>query len=262
MIDPHLSWPGVLGRTWSGHVARCVALAAALFAAGPAGAQTSGDGFLFKPPSGSVTFRSGFDRATAGSDVFTFAIDELTLSARDFSALTLAGDFGFRVTPRAEVVIGVSSSRSSAPSEFRNWVDNNRRPIEQTTMFQRVPVTASVKAYLTQPGRTIGNFAWIPARYAPYVGGGGGVMWYRFEQHGDFIDFSTTRVFTDTFDSSGWTPTAQAFAGTDVSLNPRFALTAELRYQWANASLSRDFSGFKAIDLSGLSVTAGVSIRY
>ena len=87
-------------------------------------------------------------------------------------------------------------------------------------------------------------------------------MWYRFQQDGDFVDFSTIRVFTDTFDSSGWTPTAQAFAGTDVSLNPRFALTAELRYQWANASLSRDFSGFKAIDLSGLSVTAGVSIRY
>ena len=244
-------------RVW-----RWVALVAVFFTANPVQAQSSGDGFLFKPPSGTVTFRGGFDRASAGSDVFAFAVNQLTLSTRDFSGLTFAGDFGFRVTPRVEVVAGFSTSRSNAPSEFRNWVDNNRLPIEQATVFQRVPVTASVKVYLTEPGRTIGNFAWIPARYSPYVGGGGGAMWYRFQQNGDFIDLNTLRVFTDTFDSNGWTPTAQAFAGTDVSLSPHFAVTGELRYQWANASLSRDFSGFKSIDLSGLSATAGVSIRY
>ncbi len=245
-----------------GAALRCLLATAAVVTTSPALAQSSGDGFLFKPPSGTVTFRTGFDRATAGSDVFTFAVKQLTLTDRDFSALTLAGDVGVLLTPRFEVVFGVSSSRSNAPSEFRDWVDNNRLPIKQTTTFERVPVTASVRAYLRQPGQTIGHFAWIPTRYAPYVGGGGGAMWYRFQQAGDFIDFSTTRVFPDRFDSSGWTPTAQGFVGTDVSLNPRFAVTAELRYQWASATLSRDFSGFKPIDLSGLSMTAGVSIRY
>ena len=61
--------------------------------------------------------------------------------------------------------------------------------------------------------------------------------------------------------SSGWTVAAHAFAGVDISLGPRFFLTGEGRYTWARAPLGRDFSGFGRLDLSGLSVTAGVGIR-
>jgi hypothetical protein len=62
--------------------------------------------------------------------------------------------------------------------------------------------------------------------------------------------------------SEGWTPTAQGFVGTDLSLSPRFAVTAEGRYQWARARLGADFSQFEPIDLSGFALTAGFSIRY
>ncbi len=67
--------------------------------------------------------------------------------------------------------------------------------------------------YLADPGRSIGRFAWIPNRFAPYVGAGGGAMWYRFRQEGDFIDFDTLKVFPDTFDSDGWTPTVHGVRG-------------------------------------------------
>jgi len=241
---------------------RGLALFVALLAAGRVQAQDTGDGFLFKAPAGTVAFRGGFDRPTAGSDVFKFATDQLTLSRGDFRSFTFLADVDYRVTRRVDAVFSVALSRSNTPSEFRHWVDNNRHAIEQTTTFMRVPLTASVKAYLTEPGRSAGHFAWIPARYAPYVGGGGGAMWYQFRQSGDFFDPATLHVFSDVFDSTGWTPTAQGFVGTDVSLNPRFALTTEVRYQWAKARLSKDFSGFDRIDLSGLALTAGISIRY
>ena len=240
---------------------RCVALVALILAAGPASAQSRGDGFLFNAPAGTFTIRCGYDRARAGSDIFSFVTDELTLNHGDFSAVTLAADIGVRISPRLQAVFGVGSSRTSTPSEFRNWVDNNNQPIQQTTDFVRVPLTASLKLYLAGPGRSIGRFAWVPARYAPYVGVGGGVMWYRFTQSGDFIDFSTTNVFTDSFESSGFTPTGQGFVGTEATLTPRFAVTGELRYQWAKAALGRDFPGFSPIDLSGVSATAGVMIR-
>ena len=225
-------------------------------------AQEAGNGFLFRAPLGEISFRGGFDRAAAGSDVFAFFVKQLTLNPRDFSGLTFATDVDYVMTPRLAVRFGVGVSRSTTPSEFRDFVDNKRQPIEQTTGFIRVPLTASVKAYLANPGRSVGHFAWIPSHYAPYVGAGGGAMWYRFEQQGDFIDFATTKVFPDTFNSQGWTPTVQAFVGTDVSLNPRFAVTAEGRYQWARSHLSTDFSGFQPIDLSGFALTAGFSIRY
>jgi hypothetical protein len=237
-------------------------IAGLLLAAVPAQAQDAGDGFLFKPPSGTITIRGGLDRANAGSDLFSFVTSELTLAKSDFLAGTVAFDVAVRVKPRAELAFSLGISRSTSPSEFRHWEDNNNQPIEQTTTFVRVPLTASLKMYLAGPGRAIGHFAWIPSRYAPYVGAGGGVMWYRFRQAGDFIDFTTTNVFTDSFDSTGWAPTVQAFAGTDVSLTPRFALTGEIRYQWAKAALGQDYAGFDRIDLSGLSATGGISIRY
>lgn len=238
-------------------------LAVVLLAVTSAAAQTAGDGFLFKPPSGTFTFRGGFDRASAGSDIFTFVTDELTIGRGDFRTFTVAGDFTYRLSPRIDIVgFSVSTSRSVTPSEFRGYVDNNRLPIQQTTTFHRVPVTASVKTYFTNTGRSVGNFAWIPARCAPYVGVGGGAMWYRFRQQGDFIDSDTKRVFGDDFKSSGWAPTAQAFAGADISLGPRWALTTEARYQWAKARMSTDFAKFDRIDLAGLAVTTGFTVRY
>lgn len=244
------------------HHWRGTLLVAILLAAAPAQAGQGGDGFLFRAPRGTVSIRGGFDRARAGSDLFTFTVKELTLDRHDFSSLTFATDVDYFVNPRLAARFSVAVARTTTPSEFRNFVDNDRRPIEQTTGFTRLPLTASVKAYLSNPGRSLGHFAWVPARYAPYVGAGGGAMWYRFLQQGDFIDFATSRVFTDTFLSQGWTPTVQAFAGTDVSLNPRFVVTTEGRYQWGRAPLGTDFSQFAPVDLSGFAVTAGFSIRY
>jgi hypothetical protein len=243
-------------------LSRGIALTALVLAASlPARAQDTGDGFLFKPPAGSLTIRGGFDHATAGGDLFSFVTDELTLTRGDFIAVTVAADVAVRMTPRVDAVFGIGISHRTAPSEFRHWEDNNNQPIEQTTTFERVPLTASVKLYLAEPGRAVGRFAWIPSRYAPYVGAGGGVLWYRFQQTGDFIDFQTTRVFGDTFNSTGWAPAAQGFVGTDVSLTPRVAVTGELRYQWAKSALGRDFAAFDRIDLSGFAVTGGITVR-
>ena len=243
-------------------IVNCALAATFALAASPALAQGAGRGFLFRPPNGAVSIRTGYDRASAGSDLFTFVTDQLTVNPNDFNAIAFAFDLDYRLTPRLDAVFGVGSSRTTTKSEFRHWVDNNRQPIEQSTEFQRVPLTAAVKAYLVPPGRSIGHFAWVPARIAPYVGAGGGVMWYRFQQRGDFIAFDTLKVFTDEFDSNGWTPIVQALGGVEVSLASRLAIATEARYEWARAHLGRDFSGFDRIDLSGVSFTSGVVIRY
>ncbi|MGH7718888.1 MAG: hypothetical protein ACREON_08620 [Gemmatimonadaceae bacterium] len=239
-----------------------VVLGLGLALAGPAWAQSSGNGFLFKQPIGSFAVRGGFAHASAGSDIFSFSREQLTLGRGDFSGLALGTDVAFRVAQRVDLVLGAAYSGGSADSEFRDWVDDLDRPIEQTTTFQRIPVTATAKVYLTPRGRSIGRFAWLPARFAPYIGGGGGAMWYRFRQRGDFVDFETLDVFGDEFESSGWTATAHALGGVDFSLTPRLALTGEARYTYAKASLDDDFEGFDRIDLSGISTTIGLSIRF
>ena len=238
--------------------------AAALLSLGtalPARAQLSGDGFLFHRPYARIAVRGGYAMASAKSDLFDFTTEQLTLDRRDFSGLSLGGSVGFAISNRVDLTVDAGYSRTQKASEFRHLEDNNNLPIEQTTTFERVPLTVNFKYYLSPPGETIGSAAWIPSRITPWIGGGGGVMRYRFKQDGDFVDANTNNVFTSTFDSAEWTPVAQAMAGVDFSLTPMLALTTEARYLYGKGNLSRDFGGFNKIDLSGVSASVGLSFR-
>jgi hypothetical protein len=225
-------------------------------------AQDMGNGFLFGAPSGSLVVRGGWAMARAGSDLFSFTTDQLTLRRGDFSAPSGDADLALNLNAQTQIVTSASVAIRSKRSEFRHFIDNNDLPIAQTTNFVRVPLTIGVKRYLTSTGRSIGKFAWIPSRFAPYVGVGGGAMYYRFRQSGDWIDFKTMDVFADQYESDGWATTLNAQTGVDYSLGARFALTGEARYVWAKAPLSQDFTGFQKLDLSGFSTSIGVAVRY
>jgi opacity protein-like surface antigen len=244
-----------------------VVLAVIVALAVPAHAQDAGKGFLFGRPDWSLSLRGGFSHANASSDVFSDVTDRLTLNRGyfgDFDGLTLGSDLAYSLRPDLDLMLSVSYSGTSKRSEYRRFVDNNDLPIEQTTSFSRVPVTASLKWYLTPRGRSVGRFAWIPSKYTPYVGAGAGFVWYNFEQNGDFVDFNTpnNNVFAHDFVSSSWAKTAHLLAGLDYSLSPRWSLTTEGRYSWAKTDLQEEFSGFKPIDLSGFTTTIGLYIRF
>jgi hypothetical protein len=224
-------------------------------------AQFAGSGFLFQEPRRTVSIRAGWAVANAGSDLFAFTTEQLTLDRGDFSSMALDVDLAVRIAPRTRIVASLSVAGAHKQSEFREYEDNNRLPIEQKTTFTRVPLTLGIRQYLTSPGRTIGRLAWIPAKLTPYVGAGGGVMYYRFHQAGDFVDFQSLVVFRSQISSDGWTPVANLLAGLEYSLGTRSALTIETRYLWSKAELSGDFVGFDRIDLSGVNTTAGFSFR-
>jgi opacity protein-like surface antigen len=235
---------------------------ATLLLAAPAQAQSAGDGFLFGQPRVTLTARGGFDVARAGSDIFSFATERLTVQRGDFSGFNGGLDFSIRLARQVDLMLSGGYTGRVTESEFRDWVGEDDLPIEQTTRFERVPVTASVKGYLFPRGRSIGRFAWMPARVAPYVGAGGGGVWYRFRQEGEFVDFQTLDIFRDQLDSTGWAPAVLGMAGADFALTPRLALTADARYTWAKADLGVAFDQFDPIDLSGLAATLGFSIRF
>ena len=243
---------------------RAFLLAAALaFIVSQSASAQSGKGFLFKRPIGSFSLRGGYALASAGSDVFSETTRLLTLDKRDFSAITWGGDISFAASPRTDLVFDGGFSSTSQPSEYRAFTDNNDAPIQQSTKYRRVPLSVGLKYYLTDRGRSVGQFAYIPSKVAPYVGVGGGAMWYRFQQNGDFINFETNLVEPLTLESSGWAPMAQGTAGMDYTIGPWLALTGEGRYQWARARLDPQvFEGFQKIDLSGFTGTVGFKVRF
>ena len=251
------------GRRVVGRWGRAV-LVAALAVALP-GVARAQDGFLFGVPRATLTLRGGFANANARGELFDFVTDTLSLDRKDFGGLALGADLAIATAyPRMSVVLGTGYQSSSASSDYRNWTDANDNPITQTTQFKRVPVTAGLRFHLNDPGRSIGSLAWVPRPVALHVGAGAGATWYRFRQGGSFIDFQDPdlAVFDDTFETSGWGPTAYGAAGMDISLGARLALSLDARYMYAKATVGDDFSGFDRIDLSGLSTTAGITFRF
>jgi opacity protein-like surface antigen len=231
----------------------------------PSGASAQEADFLFRRPWVSLGIRGGYAIPRAGSDIFEFTSEQLTVEKSDFRSAAGGLEIAVRATERIDVAFGVDVSRSETRSEFRDWIGDDDLPIEQTTVFQRIPATVTVKGYLWERGREVSRFAWIPARWSPYAGVGAGVVWYRFQQDGEFVDFDTAdlEIFQYTYRSEDRAPTAHVLAGADVSLGPRFVLTGEGRYSWARADMDLlEFDGFDKIDLSGLQVTAGVSVRF
>jgi hypothetical protein len=265
MRKPQTKEPRFAGRRrWPGLTATVAAVAtgASLFAA--AGAEAQRPDFLFRTPVASFSIRGGVAIPTAGSEIFDEVTQRLTLGGSDFVAPALSGELGVRINDRFEALFGVGWSRSSAKSEFREYVDQDDLPIEQTTHLARVPVTAGIRYSLVPTGQSIGRFAWIPSRIVPYIGANAGAMWYRFDQAGDFVDEldDDLPVFTDQLFSDGWSAMGQAIGGVDFTVGRRTALNIDARYTFASADMSRDFVDFDAIDLSGFQTTLGISWRF
>ncbi|MBM3820078.1 MAG: hypothetical protein FJW14_13820 [Acidimicrobiia bacterium] len=237
---------------------------AAAQSAAPPVVQRPTPDFLFGEPKGSLGIRGSWLFARAGSDVFDFVQQHLTIDKGAFNTPAIGTDLAVAINPRLDVVVGFDYSQASVASEYRAFVDNNRQPIEQTTRLREANLGGTLRVALVPRGTGISRLAWIPARVTPYVGAGGGALWYEFTQQGDFIDvLSANRaVFTDNFRSTGWTPSAHALGGVGVRIQRRTYVTVEGRYLWAAAPLQRQFEDFDPIDLAGFRLSAGVNVLF
>lgn len=213
--------------------------------------------FMLGRPRVTVGLSGNWIVASAGSEIFDFVTKQLTIERSAFNRPAFGFDLSINVAPRLDVTMGFEGSRMSQGSEYRDFVDNKLLPIEQTTSLKEQAFSAGVKFPLLPAGRRVSRFAWIPSKFTPYVGAGGGILRYDFEQFGDFVDFADSHVFNSHFRSAGWTPSAYASGGTDVHLFNRVFMSLEGRYTWSSATLDRDFVNFDPIDLKGFRFGAG-----
>jgi hypothetical protein len=230
--------------------------------------------FLLGRPHASIGVRGNWLMASAGSDIYDFVSEHLTIEKSDFNTATFATDLAIYATPRLDIVAGFEVADSEIPSAYRGYSETvsgstTTIPIQQVTELQQMHFTGSVKFGLLPRGKQVSRLAWIPRTLVPYVGAGAGVTRYTFRQTGDFVDFATEnraagtfRIFTDVFQSKGWAPSLHAFAGTDIMLFKRLYLTLEGRYTSVYAELDQDFIDFEPMDLSGFRFGAGINFVF
>ena len=247
----------------------CVTLLVLLAAALPVAAQDNPNpirrpapDFLLEKPRGSLTLRGSWLFSRSGSDWYDFVTDQLTLRQKDFNAPGFGLDVNVPLTSRLDVQVALDVSRSQKLSEYRDFVDNNRLPIEQTTTLREINLGVNARYNFTERSSPLSRLAWIPRKVVPYAGGGAGVMNYNLVQVGDFVDFVDFSVFGENFESHGWAPSAQAFGGVDVHVFKRMYVTVDGRYLWASADLGRDWIDFEPIDLAGFRLSGGVSFSF
>lgn len=235
-----------------------------------ANAQDGGD-YLFGRPKFSIALRVGAARPDATDGVFAFTSDLLAapggrrrLGANDYAGVALGADIGVPLSQRFELQFVGSTSARRVQSEYRSFVDNNDLPIEQVTRLRRTPLSVGVRYNLVPAGRTISRLAWVPTKTVPYIAAGGGAMWYRFRQDGDFIDSESQNldVFRATLNADGWAPLGYAATGISWGFRPTVALNTELRYDYARAPLRGDFTGFGRTSMSGVGVSTGLQFRF
>jgi hypothetical protein len=251
----------LLAVVWTGVLA-AFPLAASAGQQPPDPPASSTPDFFFGKPRGSIGVRGGWLFSRADSDLFDFVQRHLTVDKQDFDMPAVGVDVAVALSPRIDVVGGVEYSRASTRSEYRDFVDNQRLPIEQDTSLEEWLLTGSIRFSLVPRGQAVSRYAWVPRTFAPYVGAGGGALRYKFAQSGDFVDFVDLSVFTDAFSSRGFAPSAHVFGGTDIRVYRVLYLTVEGRYVWANATLGQDFVDFDPIDLTGFRLLTGVNIAF
>ncbi len=223
--------------------------------------------FLFGKPRVTLTLNMGYGLPRAGSDIFQEVDTLLTLGKGDFRSPVFGGSVAVFLSERMDLALDVSYSGSESWSEYQDWLEDLgggvEVPIEQKTTFRRIPVTASLRYYFLDRGREVSRFAWVPNKWSPYLGAGGGRVFYRFEQEGDFVDFLDYSIFGSRFESSGSSWTTHVLGGLQFAASTHAVVTMEGRYSWADAELDRNmFSGYEPIDLSGFQATLGIGVRF
>jgi hypothetical protein len=245
----------------------------AMIVAMPAAAQTGtppvritqdlpeGD-FLFRQPRGLLNLRFGMLMPREGSDLYDFLQEQFTIDSGAFNSPAFAVELGYSLTPRLDIVGGFDLAKKTVESEYRAFEDNAGLPIQQASSLRQNAFTGSARFALVPRGRSVGRYAWIPARVQPYVGAGGGIVFWEFKQVGDFVDFQDLEVFSDVFESSGASLSGHVLGGVDIQLYKRLFLTTEGRYVWASGDLSNEFVGFDPLDLSGFRISAGINFVF
>lgn len=198
----------------------------------------------FVPTSEDARFRN--------NDVLANNLDFLAFNIKDFSGGTANVEYTAPLGKFLEAGLGVGIYRSTVPSVYADFVNENGAEIEQDLKLRIVPFTATIRFLPLGHGRGI----------EPFIGAGIGVFNWRYTETGEFIDFSDGSLFRDSFVGSGTSTGPVVLGGLRVPLGA-WGLGTEIRWQSAEGDLpiQEEFAGSK-VDLGGWTYLATFHVRF
>jgi outer membrane protein with beta-barrel domain len=207
----------------------------------------------------SLQLRIGGFLPRADSNLFDDDNELYTVDKEDWRGVTGGAEFTFEPSDHVEFGLHLDGYSRTVDTNYRNYTRPSGQEILQSLRLTLVPLGATVRLLPTDRYATL----------QPYVGVGPDLVFYEYEEFGDFIDFGSEEldIVSDHFRSRGAAPGFHVTGGVRVRLGHDFSVLGEARYQWAKRELGDDFRqqpGQDALrlDMSGLSAVVGLSIRF
>lgn len=152
---------------------------------------------------------------------------------------------------------GVSFYDDTTTVSDVDFVHTDGFPVLRDIRLEIVPLEASI--HLLPAGRN------VPV--IPYVGGGFGLYYWRYEEVGDFINNrngANPTIITGRAFSDGWDPGFHIEGGVHIPVGRSLAVVGEAKYWQAHGNLDPiGFDpSFEPLDLSGTQYSGGVSIWF
>jgi len=196
----------------------------------------------------SFNFKLGLFQPAANSDLWSINLENLRFSKPDLRHSQFGFEYEQFFSRLFSLSIGVGGYTRQIDSEYRDYEKDNGSPIEQSVYLKITPFEM--------------NFRLFPLGYgsifSPYIGIGGGIYSWRYEQFGEFINFETMEFS----EGVAVTHTSSFGATAQVGFLWRFTrstgISLEGKYQWLKGNLSAAFEDFAPLDLSGYIIRAGL----
>jgi hypothetical protein len=199
---------------------------------------------------GSLELRGGIFVPRADSNLFRDDSELYTVEKSDWKGFTGGAEYSFQIAEHVELGFHLDGYSRTVHTSYRDFVRENGREIQQSLKLTLVPLGVSLR-FVPISGRSI----------TPYATVGADVVFYSYEEFGDFVNFDTLDVVDDSFISEGVAPGFHVAGGIRIPVGHDFRMTGEVRYQWAKADMADDFRGNK-LDMNGLSATVGFNLRF
>jgi len=203
---------------------------------------------------GSFRVMLGYFHPDGNSEYWDDKFTDFTGSASDFNDFSFLMDYRLPVSHAAAFLFGAGWYEGATTQAYRDWVDGSGRPIRHKTSLRTFELTG---AFIYEIGER--NYP-----ITPYVGAGGGFIWWELQERGDFIDFTDENlpIINTWYGSNDVTFSLFGLAGLDVRMNDNWSLVGQARYRWAEDELGGNFAGFGTIDLSGFDYVFGAAFHF
>ena len=203
---------------------------------------------------GTLRLILGVFNPSCASEYWDQSFEVFTGSASDFDDLEFMVDDLWPLSDNAALMFGIGWYEGATTQAYHDWIDPAGQQIRHKTSLRTIEGSIGL--------------AWLfgdrQAPVRPYVAIGGGYLWWKLTERGQFIDFTDPDqpIFDANYSSSSGTFSLYGVLGMEIRFGDSWSAVVQGRYRDANDELGSSLSGLGNLDLSGYSYGAGLAFHF